>query len=483
VGTPGARFPSRAPPAGMPAGKAGVEALAAKFEVPVGTLLASEAIELTRGELGDADIECLPVLLQTGPRLLDLGYNLLTDAVAAMLAAAVRENAAMRVLRLNNNHFTSAGAITLAAVLQAGGPPLEVLNLDANEIDDAGAVALAEAAAVHGSLRELNLGENAISDAGALGLASALKANSTITDLGLHDNKVGDVGAKAIAEALGLNTTLTTLTLDSNQYTDKAADAFVAALKGNSALRSLGLSHGVTCAPRSTWLRGRLVAHPGTHPAVCPRMAQGEPLVQGGQGPPRVRVGVHGARGERPLLQLLTRQDPCPAPAPAPAPPCLIARLSAATAAPGARAPGRRRPLARRCASPAIECLRTVHVPGRSRGRSTIPGRRPRGLPSGGSRDSGAPPAPCPASGRQQRGSCTSRRSPDATFVPCRTCTHRARPGTLWRSPVIRLTPRTPDVAGCAAGPAPSRRIYGRACGMACLPERDACARVEPALY
>lgn len=227
-----------------------VAALAEKFEVPVGELLASETLDLSRGALEDEDVGALPVLLQTGAWRLDLSFNFLSDATAAIIATAATQSPTLHALHLNNNHITSAGCTAIAQALgPSTGAALEVINLCGNDIDDAGAVAFAEMLLVNVTVRELNLGVNFIADAGGRALAAMLRTNQTLVELSLHENLLTDDGAVALAEALADNQTLALLTLDANNITDASVDSIVRAIEVNSTVTTLGLSSGLKCGP------------------------------------------------------------------------------------------------------------------------------------------------------------------------------------------------------------------------------------------
>jgi hypothetical protein len=156
--------------------------------------------------------------------LIELNLNKagVTNADVAFLVAAVLtgECAAAEIqLDLEGNGLTDEGVAEVAQLLRASSVNVSVLKLGYNKISAAGAATLAAALLASKSLKILDLTFNSIGDAGAIALAEALEANPSIVELKLVKCQIGDDGVVAVAEALiEKNTKLQHLDIGSNRF-------------------------------------------------------------------------------------------------------------------------------------------------------------------------------------------------------------------------------------------------------------------------
>jgi hypothetical protein len=118
-------------------------------------------------------------------------------SVARLLDAP---GAALRVLRLRNNHITDAGVQTLVRALATPTCRLQGLWLGGNKLlTDAAAMALAPFLQRKGCpLKELDLSSNQIADDGAECLAAALKGRCSVQRLWLHKTQITARGYSAL---------------------------------------------------------------------------------------------------------------------------------------------------------------------------------------------------------------------------------------------------------------------------------------------
>jgi Ran GTPase-activating protein (RanGAP) involved in mRNA processing and transport len=125
---------------------------------------------------------------------------------------------------------------------------LQGLNLSHNHIGNKGVEALSTALKYFDALRVLDLQDNRVSDAGAMHLATLLSLSrdyghdqseaaaqasraSALAKLWLNSNQIGDTGVKALAEAIRVNNSLRTLVLSYNKITDVGATVLAEAIK------------------------------------------------------------------------------------------------------------------------------------------------------------------------------------------------------------------------------------------------------------
>ena len=197
---------------------------------------------------GHSSAAALASLLVAAPRLhtLEAGGNGLGGKVLRVVLEALPRCASLRELELESNGLTDADAALLAAALEEGPPEGDAMTaLDRAKLSRrrGGTAAGGTAAGGHrcAALRALKLGGNRIGVAGAAALARALGANRSLGTLSLADNRLGDAGGAAMAGALRHNMTLTTLHLGGCGLGPEGAAALAAALISSNGLQQLRL--------------------------------------------------------------------------------------------------------------------------------------------------------------------------------------------------------------------------------------------------
>jgi Ran GTPase-activating protein (RanGAP) involved in mRNA processing and transport len=179
-----------------------------------------------------------------GVEVLSLTGRMLGEAaVAVRVAEAMKKNARLKKLQLDNNRIDDAAMIELADAM-CGHGGLQSLDLDYNYISDKGAAAIAKVLVQQEtSMREIHLRYNRIGKAGAFVLAKALWRNKSLESLSLHGNtQIGAAGGAEFAKALAANTHLKGLSLFDCRILDAGAEQLARGLKRNHALKHLVLT-------------------------------------------------------------------------------------------------------------------------------------------------------------------------------------------------------------------------------------------------
>ncbi|CAL8263955.1 unnamed protein product [Arctogadus glacialis] len=181
------------------------------------------------------------VRLDLVPSSLSIRGRTLYGVVGARnMAAALRENGALRNLDLTANLLHDEGVQAIAGAIGVN-QSLTSLHLQWNFIKVGATKALAHALTSNTSLNLLDLQENCIGDEGMVCLANALKNNCSLKTLCLQGVSAGRSGAIAMATALMVNHSLHTLDLRGNSIGMEGAKALASALKHNHSLKSLNL--------------------------------------------------------------------------------------------------------------------------------------------------------------------------------------------------------------------------------------------------
>ena len=181
----------------------------------------------------------------TGPiviRRIDLAQNELGDHQVVALAHALRHNALVTQLHLEDNRVTCKGAAALSQLLTVNGTLVQ-LGLQQNQIGTSGVQSLAEALRTNESLAVLSLGDNQMGSGGGVALARALPANGALRDLDLGRTQIGGDAVVALGGALAQNAALRHLGLGGNDIGAAGAAGLAEALSGTAALESLALEH------------------------------------------------------------------------------------------------------------------------------------------------------------------------------------------------------------------------------------------------
>ena len=192
---------------------------------------------------------------------LDLSRNRLGDAGALVVAAAIEAHCRLRRVNLAANAIGCEGCRALAGALLRSGSVTSA-NLLRNHWDEASAAALAAVAAQRAGLRSLcglglteqtlALEHEGLEPHDAHLLASDYRSHGSLTALHLYDNRLGAAGVGVLAAAMAASGTVSLLDLSSNLlggaddpvrlvFVPSAVGtaALAAALAGATALRSL----------------------------------------------------------------------------------------------------------------------------------------------------------------------------------------------------------------------------------------------------
>eukprot|EP00753_Platysulcus_tardus_P016686 PLAT5971.1.p1 GENE.PLAT5971.1~~PLAT5971.1.p1 ORF type:complete len:514 (-),score=182.01 PLAT5971.1:42-1583(-) len=182
--------------------------------------------------------EQLEALMAGGSTEVTVEERCESDAVSRFVAAALKAELPMTVLRLMHGAVDDEGVQAICAAMD-GNTTVSALILTDNALGDAAAEAVAAALSSGCALAYLDMVENNLTAVGAAALATALASNRTLTFLGLSNNVIRCAGASALAVALQENRTLTDLWLACNQIGDSGAIALSQALRNNRTLQEL----------------------------------------------------------------------------------------------------------------------------------------------------------------------------------------------------------------------------------------------------
>lgn len=147
------------------------------------------------------------------------------------LAGSLRENTAVKEIRLYRRQFRDRGAAApIYDILRHNG---EIRKLFFEEckfgLDEA--CLMADALKHNNGLQHLVLVRCAIGDEGAAAISDALKSNTSLRVLSLTDCGIGSRGAISLADCLRHNKSLKALRLYGNRIGDDGAEALVSVLK------------------------------------------------------------------------------------------------------------------------------------------------------------------------------------------------------------------------------------------------------------
>ena len=158
---------------------------------------------------------------------------------AAVILQALKDNAQLKILSLNNNKMTGEVAEDLANVIK-NNSGLEELYLSDNDLRSS-AVVILQALAKISQLEVLGLNRNNITGQAAEGLANVVKNNLGLERIYLSDNDFKS-SAAVILQALKDNAQLKILSLNNNKMTGEVAEDLANVIKNNSGLEELYLS-------------------------------------------------------------------------------------------------------------------------------------------------------------------------------------------------------------------------------------------------
>lgn len=157
------------------------------------------------------------------------GFNL-GNSSARIIGHLLRLNRTLKIVDLGFNRISDKGIVEIARGLESN-CTLESLYLSGNEITKEGAKMIAKALKRNRSLRRLYLSGNEIGPEGAIALAEMLETNTTLEVIFLGTNCIGDRGVEALARVVAQNQQLKEIALGQNEITGKGFVAFVQAFK------------------------------------------------------------------------------------------------------------------------------------------------------------------------------------------------------------------------------------------------------------
>jgi len=166
------------------------------------------------------------------------------EVTASRLQRVKKHDVSIVSLDLYGHECGDDGAEMLAKLLKSrkkGGCRLELLNMGSNMIGNAGAVSLAAALPANHILTTLTLSLNRIGVPGAAALALGLRKNTALRTLDLLGNCLGDEGAHEIASGLSANTGLSAVNLRQNQVGERGVSSLLEMLKVNRTLKTINL--------------------------------------------------------------------------------------------------------------------------------------------------------------------------------------------------------------------------------------------------
>jgi Ran GTPase-activating protein (RanGAP) involved in mRNA processing and transport len=159
----------------------------------------------------------------------DDGAEVLADLLLSTLSSLTE-------LSMEGCGVREKGARVIADALKVN-RTLEVFNISNNKIGDAGVAALADALAVHSSLKRFDAyGGCGIGALGSSAIADALQTISSLERLSMNGDEIGDAGTMALADALATTTSLTHLDLGTCGIGKRGAVALGRAWGSNLAL-------------------------------------------------------------------------------------------------------------------------------------------------------------------------------------------------------------------------------------------------------
>jgi len=203
------------------------------------------SLDLSYNNIGPAGVATIANLLGENSKLkqLNLSFNPLTSKGSLLLANALKKNTTLTTLQLERTLDTSASH--LASMLKDNNT-LTHLDIGRSLFNQAeGALQIAASIKSNFSIRILKLGRTGLGPAGTAAVAGALVKNRSITELDLHFNKMGVTGAAKVAEMLAGNNVLRHLNLQYNLLGPQGTAHIVAALMKNKSLQFLNIGYNL----------------------------------------------------------------------------------------------------------------------------------------------------------------------------------------------------------------------------------------------
>eukprot|EP00796_Vickermania_ingenoplastis_P010962 gene10962-7607_t len=236
-----------------------------------------KVLNLANNKITFAGITTLFSLLQkciSNVEEVNVANNDLTDAAAAPIIVAIRQNPKLKIVNIDCNTrmspqfadeigglcFINQSPPTIRKVL----PGVEKNNKDITEVDfsspdevhnDESVRLLCQAMISNTVVKKLNLSNNVIGDIGACALADLLSVNTTVTDVNLHKNSIGNRGAARLGDVLRTNKTLKHLDLSDNMLDNEGVEAYPDMLRVNHYIREINVDKTRVTADKAEILK------------------------------------------------------------------------------------------------------------------------------------------------------------------------------------------------------------------------------------
>ena len=176
--------------------------------------------------IGTPDCEALCELLISSKSLqcLDIDGNNLSSESVDSIITGLKQSSSLTYLNISNSHFSVANVTNLASVLKDHSMcTLAVLKLQDCHISSEGAVELAAALCRNSTLKHLYQDHNPIGEKGASSMSDMLQHNTSLEELHLCDDSVGEEGVCQLINSLKHNQTLRSLVVP-KKYMSETSD-------------------------------------------------------------------------------------------------------------------------------------------------------------------------------------------------------------------------------------------------------------------
>lgn len=225
-------------------GPGGAKPVAKLIEGPECVL---ECVQLYGNRLGPEGVSEILAAVKKNRSIkqLTLGNNHATDAVAANLAAMLRENTSLERLDIRLNTLTAAAVRVFAQDGLAQNSVLRSLCLAGNPLDSIGGEDISQALILSQVtvLSHLDLSSCQLGPIGGMRIANLIGTSSTITDVNLSDNKLDDEASASLANSILNGVSISSLNLSANEIGEWSASNLIEATQRNFRMMSLVL-HG-----------------------------------------------------------------------------------------------------------------------------------------------------------------------------------------------------------------------------------------------
>eukprot|EP01088_Endostelium_zonatum_P018431 TRINITY_DN5916_c0_g2_i1.p1 TRINITY_DN5916_c0_g2~~TRINITY_DN5916_c0_g2_i1.p1 ORF type:complete len:952 (+),score=326.25 TRINITY_DN5916_c0_g2_i1:201-3056(+) len=156
-------------------------------------------LSLSNASLTDDHLEALSSIISSHIQVLILSKNKLTSQAGKIIGNALKSNAGLKELYVNDNPLKDAGLEAIASGLEGNNKILKVLDISGTKSGAKGVGAVCKA--VGGGLEKIWMGRNAMEDEGLEGVVVVLSGKS-VKEIGLGGNGLGDGGVEVVCRAL-----------------------------------------------------------------------------------------------------------------------------------------------------------------------------------------------------------------------------------------------------------------------------------------